>query len=62
LFLLFFAFLLGIGGERSLTTRMRLAGKICCFCGRYLGATLSSIGFRSTATTPTGSPRPEKLV
>jgi hypothetical protein len=30
--------LFGMGGERSSTTRMRLAGKICCFCGRYLDA------------------------
>ena len=29
-----------MGGERSSTTRMRLAGKICCFCGRYLDVTL----------------------
>ena len=29
-----------MGGERSSTTRMRLAGKICCFCGRYLDSTL----------------------
>ena len=29
-----------MGGERSSTTRMRLAGKICCFCGRYLDRTL----------------------
>jgi hypothetical protein len=35
-----FCLLLGRGGERSSTTRMRLAGKICCFCGRYLDAML----------------------
>src|SRR6202021_2214102 len=29
-----------MGGERSSTTRKRLAGKICCFCGRYLDRTL----------------------
>src|ERR1700677_409660 len=29
-----------MGGERSSTTRKRLAGKICCFCGRYLDTTL----------------------
>jgi hypothetical protein len=29
-----------MGGERSSTTRMRLAGKICCFCGRYLDTML----------------------
>jgi hypothetical protein len=36
----FLRLLLGMGGERSSTPRMRLAGKICCFCGRYLDATL----------------------
>jgi hypothetical protein len=25
-----------MGSERSPTTRMRLAGKICCLCGRHL--------------------------
>jgi hypothetical protein len=29
-----------MGGERSSTTRMRLAGKICCLCGRHLDAML----------------------
>src|SRR6266851_5063433 len=41
---MYFAFssliVLGMGGERSSTTRMRLAGKICCFCGRYLDVML----------------------
>jgi hypothetical protein len=27
-----------MGGERASTTRMRLAGKICCFCGVSLHA------------------------
>jgi hypothetical protein len=29
-----------MGGERASKTRMRLAGKICCFCGRHLDAML----------------------
>lgn len=29
-----------MGGERASTTRMRLAGKICCFCGRHLDVLL----------------------
>jgi hypothetical protein len=36
----FIRLLLGMGGERSSKTRLRLAGKICCFCGRYLDRTL----------------------
>jgi hypothetical protein len=39
-FRLFFAYDLAMGGERSSTTRMRLAGKICCLCGRHLDAML----------------------
>ena len=30
----------GMGGKRSSTTRMRLAGKICCLCSRHLDAML----------------------
>ena len=37
---IFFAYCWGMGAERSSTIRMRLAGKICCFCGRYLDAML----------------------
>jgi len=33
-------------GQRSSTTRMRLAGKICCFCGRYLGANALATAWR----------------
>jgi hypothetical protein len=40
MFRLIFAYDLGMGGERSSTTRMRLAGKICCLCGRHLDAML----------------------
>jgi hypothetical protein len=29
-----------MGGERSSTTRMRLAGKICCFCSCHLDTLL----------------------
>jgi hypothetical protein len=35
-----FAYHFAMGGERSSTTRMRLAGKICCLCGRHLDAML----------------------
>jgi hypothetical protein len=35
-----FAYDVAMGGERSSTTRMKLAGKICCLCGRRLDATL----------------------
>jgi hypothetical protein len=40
LFRCYFAYHLTMGGERSSTTRMRLAGKVCCFCGRHLDALL----------------------
>ena len=36
----YFRLYLGMGGERSSTTRMRLAGTICCLCGRHLDAML----------------------
>jgi hypothetical protein len=36
----FFAYLRVMGGERASTTRMRAAGKICCFCGRHLDVLL----------------------
>ena len=39
-FRLCFAYHFAMGGERSSTTRMRLAGKICCLCGRHLDAML----------------------
>jgi hypothetical protein len=33
---LIFAYDVGMGGERSSSTRMRLAGKVCCWCRRPL--------------------------
>jgi hypothetical protein len=37
---LYFTYDLDMSSERSSTTRMRLAGKICCLCGRHLDAML----------------------
>jgi hypothetical protein len=41
-----FAYSLSMGGERSSTTRQRLAGKICALCHRLLDSTPRSAGER----------------